>query len=189
MDYSKIAIRCGESLKLLTSNNDLALKWNKDDCGNEVKNNSCCGSSGLSGQFYDINTYYQGYSQTNTFGRGNPTNIWGTFRIDKQKQVIVFSNLQMDTVSDSIYMEYVGVDLANLEVPAESAKAIQHYIHWHRNLFKEKLGMSREHERLYKDEVRKVGKIQFGLGIEDIHEIINKNYKLSPKGIGGIYGR
>lgn len=193
--YTKIGYNDGGSISIFGLNKDLMLARDKDDCGNQVNDNSdncgCKGSSetSLPAIIYPTSGYYyaphfrNGQFVGELFGGAGGRNNHGEFRIDHQNRQIVFNS---EISVDEIILEYKssGVsDDGSTCIPREYVPALKAYIHWQRKRYKDKESMG-EKERLkkeYYDAFEQLKNLELSFTLREYLDSTRSTYKQTPK--------
>jgi hypothetical protein len=128
--YTKIALCIDGRLYCLGEDNSLCLNKNYDDCGNPVAHGNNITPNGFVSTQYYADHYRNGENMGRFFGIGADNNLLGYYRIDKENNQILFSEL---TCSASVVMEYLAdinsID-GDFEVHPFCVEALKDWIFW-----------------------------------------------------------
>lgn len=192
--YTKIGYNKGGVAHTLSLNEDLMLVRNKDNCGNDVNDNTTlCGDSDSGNVLSLASLPYSGYYYLPHYrngqfvaelygGRGNQNNA-GYYRIDKQRRKIVFNS---EIALDEVILEYkssgVNADGETI-VSREYVPTLVAYVHWQLKEYKDKVPQS-EKARLrqrYIDEEKMVRRLELGFTIEEYLDVARNSLRQTPK--------
>jgi len=199
IDWALIGIRCGEMVKVLTNDNNLALTHTLDptDDNNPTANTALCSIDDVDTDptrlyyfyFQPTSTYYwantlnnKGQDQGKLWGLGVKDNGLGYYSDNKERREIQLSvRLNADT---KIYLQYVadGYDPCNqTSVNLYAAKLLKYYIHMERVNFSKasKSDKKVESDRYWDEHARVVQRIA-PLTIDDVLEAARAGYIQTP---------
>ena len=138
------------NLQSLGSNENIVLPRFHDVCGNEVKGTPTIDASGISTFGLGFNLS-QGYADNfrngecvgRMFGVGGGNNVYGNFRVDRDRGTVVFGNLM--TGVSYVVLEYLS-DLSAVDgkylVHPFIIEALKTWIHYGDIRFNTKIGLS-----------------------------------------------
>jgi len=187
ISYTKIGYNSGGTMSVLGLNNDLMLPRDKDDCGNDVNDNSSnCGSNDIlyPGYGYYFAPHYRGgqyvgelYAGTGT-GRTN-----GTYRIDQDKRQIAFNS---ELSATEIILEYKSSGVSgdgSTNVPRQCVESIRAYIHWQRKRHNDKVSRGEKIalQNEYYLEFEKLRDLEFSFTYEEYLDSRRSTYNMIPK--------
>ena len=183
VDWVKIGIQCGDKIKVLYVNDDIARIHPTDDCGCPIPFKDDCNFNELNvdalayGGYYFFNYNQYGEFLGGLYGYGGGYHEHG-FTVIKEASPPV---IQLDGRINNtmIYMEYIsngfnpcGETLVN----PYFAKAIKEYIHWRRLHFSGNIAAAAEAERIYYNELHKARYRQMAPTISDVLRASRRYY-------------
>lgn len=187
VDWIKVGFQCGNSIKVLTKDNNTAKTFNKDANCFPEENTACPDMAVATGDalvpFYGFYDNY-GVSMDKLFGVALQYNYLGYFSEDEYSRVFNFKDLVQGF--SEVYLEYItdGIDPTGYTViPPYAFMVVKNYVHWKRKLYDSKFGDGerREAERIYNNSKDDYIDRILDLTIDDIKEGLRAGYRMTPK--------
>lgn len=187
VDFTKIGLIIGDRVKTFGINEKLAFPRIIDECGNPLANplpdcNVLKDTDPSIGGYWFIN-YRNGQHQGRIFGFGGGHNGVGYYRVDKEKNQIMFSSEVNDT---EILLEYItdGINPTEQTIIHKYAEeTLIAWIHWqavrYNSLIPQVEKMSKRQE--FYNELRLTKARVFSFTLPDLLESTRRFYKLSTK--------
>jgi hypothetical protein len=183
IDWVKVGIQCGDRIKILNVNDDIARIHATDDCGCPVPFEKDCefnhlrNDALLLGGYYFFNFNQFGENLGGIYGHGGGYHERG-FTVIKEASPPV---IQLDGRINNtmIYLEYLASGFCpgkETLVNPYFAKAIKEYIHWRRLHFSGAVGQAAEAERIYYNELSKARYREMALTTSDILRASRRYY-------------
>lgn len=183
VDWVKIGIQCGDRIKVLNVNDDIARIHAIDDCGcavpfkegsdfNEIRTDALA-----LGGYYFFNYNQYGEFLGGIYGYGGGHHEHGFTVIKEASPPVIQLDARINNTM--VYMEYISNGFSPCKetlVNPYFAKAIKRYIHWMRWLYAEKAGLAGEAERLYYAELGNARYRQMAPTIDDILRASRRYY-------------
>jgi len=183
VDWGVIGFRCGDQVKAFIKDDRIPLVRDTVNCEPQPFSNCTidqCADIGLGIPFYD-----GGYVGGNHYYGRVCTGAAGYFTADDKNRIFTFTKLVTNV--SKVYLQWIG-DGINADgrtiIHPYFFKPLQYFIHWQRKLFDKNFSQGERDaaEALYNKSFDKAMVQKMDLSVDDIMDILRRNYTQLPKG-------
>jgi hypothetical protein len=188
VDWTKIGVRCGNMIKTFINDDNIALKFDDDGCGDEY-NEDCPDINGA--DVTDDSLLFINYGEGRMFGQQVKDNGLGYFTVNtarEETEIQFRTDLPSTTI---IYLEYITDGFCpnkDTLLHPYAADLVRDGIEYEYLRYKWRTGSKnynytqvQEAQNYYDKEFNRVQDRMFELTVEDILEYSRSGYKLTPK--------
>lgn len=176
IDYVKVGINMRGVIWTLGMNSDIALPRDAD-CGNDARDLYTGNLVYPTGGYYFTDHYRDGEFVGGLYGMGGGFRE-AYYRIDRERHQIVFSG---PTPRGEVVLEYKSSGISSQTlIPREAVNAIVAYIHYKRNINKDRVSMLTFKE-LFDEEEQKLRSLNFKFTYEEYMDMLYSNSRQTLK--------